>query len=67
MHNFGCISLLEQVHAKDSFQMGIIVRSMDVSREGFDVDLMIRHSSAVYARYCDLGGATILASIGTSY
>ena len=52
--------LVEQVHAQGSRQMGTLVRPMDVKRDGFDIDLVVRLSKAALSRYGLPGGAALL-------
>jgi hypothetical protein len=52
--------LVEQVHAQGSRQMGTIVRPIDVNREGFDIDLVVRLSKAALVTYGGPGGAALL-------
>lgn len=54
--------LLTQVHAQGSRQMGTIVRPMDSSREGFDIDLVAKLSSNAMAQYSGSQGASLLLS-----
>lgn len=54
--------LLTQVHAQGSRQMGTIVRPMDSSCEGFDIDLVAKLSSNAMARYNGSQGASLLLS-----
>jgi hypothetical protein len=52
--------LVTQVHAQGSRPMGTIVRPMDVKREGFDIDLVVRLDRAASARYGGPGGPVLL-------
>lgn len=52
--------LVTQVHAQGSRPMGTIVRPMDVKRDGFDIDLVVRLSSGAFARYGGPGGPALL-------
>lgn len=52
--------LVKQVHAQGSRQMGTIVRPMDATREGFDIDLVVRLSKVALVRYGGPGGAALL-------
>ena len=52
--------LVAQVHAQGSRQMGTIVRPMDVKREGFDIDLVVRLFKSAMTRYGGVGGAALL-------
>ncbi len=52
--------LVVQVHAQGSRPMGTIVRPMDATRDGFDIDLVVRLSRVAIARYGGPGGPTLL-------
>lgn len=52
--------MLTQVHAQGSRQMGTIVRPMDSSREGFDIDLVVKLSSNSMTQYSGCQGASLL-------
>lgn len=54
--------LLTQVHAQGSRQMGTIIRPMNSSREGFDIDLVAKLSSSAVALYSGSQGASLLLS-----
>jgi len=51
---------LTDVHAHGSRQMGTIVRPLDASREGFDIDLVARLSRGALARYGGETGPSLL-------
>lgn len=53
---------LVEVHAQGSRQMGTIVRPMDSSREGFDIDLVARLSPDAMYTYSGPTGAYLLLS-----
>ncbi|MDO9074123.1 MAG: nucleotidyltransferase [Rubrivivax sp.] len=52
--------LVVQVHAQGSRPMGTIVRPMDATRDGFDIDLVVRLSRVALARYGGPGGPALL-------
>ena len=52
--------LVTQVHAHGSRHLGTIVRPMDVKREGFDIDLVVRLSRDALARYGGPQGPALL-------
>lgn len=51
---------LTHIHAHGSRQLGAIVRPLDVSREGFDIDLVARLSRGALARYGGEAGPSLL-------
>ena len=54
--------LLTQVHAQGSRQMGTIIRPMNSSHEGFDIDLVAKLSSNAMAQYSGSQGISLLLS-----
>lgn len=52
--------LLEQIHAQGSRQIGTIVRPLDRSREGFDIDLVARLNRNAMQKYGSENGPTLL-------
>jgi hypothetical protein len=52
--------MLIQIHSHGSRQLGTIVRPRDGSREGFDIDLIARLTSAAKHRYAGDRGASLL-------
>lgn len=52
--------LVVQVHAQGSRLMGTIVRPMEASREGFDIDLVVRLSRDAAIRYGGPSGPALL-------
>lgn len=51
---------LTHVHAQGSRQMGTIVRPLDASRDGFDIDLVARLSGSAMTRYGGEAGPSLL-------
>jgi Second Messenger Oligonucleotide or Dinucleotide Synthetase domain len=51
---------LTHIHAHGSRQLGTIVRPLDVSREGFDIDLVARLSRGALTRYGGEAGPSLL-------
>lgn len=52
--------LLHEIHAHGSRQLGTLVRPLDESREGFDIDLIARMHQLAMSKYGGPGGATLL-------
>lgn len=52
--------LLHEIHAHGSRQIGTLVRPLDESREGFDIDLIARFHQGAMQRYGDPEGPTRL-------
>lgn len=48
--------LLHEIHAHGSRQIGTLVRPMDESREGFDIDLIARFHQSAMKKYEGVGG-----------
>lgn len=52
--------LLHEIHAHGSRQLGTLVRPMDESREGFDIDLIARLHQLTMRKYGGATGPTLL-------
>lgn len=52
--------LLHEIHAHGSRQLGTLVRPMDESREGFDIDLIARLRQLAMRKYGGTTGPTLL-------
>ena len=52
--------LLHEIHAHGSRQLGTLVRPMDESREGFDIDLIARLHQLAIRKYGGATGPTLL-------
>ncbi|MFZ6814929.1 nucleotidyltransferase domain-containing protein [Undibacterium sp. Rencai35W] len=54
------VTLIQHIHPHGSRQLGTIIRPMDDTREGFDIDLVARLSNDAMRKYGGENGASLL-------